>query len=223
MPESTSLEYSDLPLVEMRLPKDRLANFNSLLRQGFYVLVPGGMSLQQILLQEFDIPQDYLQHRVQTIFLDSNPVDDLEQAYPRDWSVLALSSAMPGLVGATMRKGGYYSALRGSISYQGQAAVEGQQDLSLQVKLFNFLAPELAGNFLCRGIFLENSRLLECLQQQASSFWAPPAKLFLQGRQIDWAELESRLQKQGQTALQVNCPEYSSQLPKPETWTSPGS
>ncbi|MFP4587959.1 MAG: hypothetical protein ACLFM3_07935 [Desulfohalobiaceae bacterium] len=204
MPEPSSLQYKELPLVELSLPRDRWDNFNCLLRQGFYVLVPGGLSLQQILNAEFGISVDYLQDRVQTIFLDSSPVDDPEKAYPKAWSVLALSSAMPGLVGATMRKGGYYAALRGSISYQGQAEKASSQDLPLQIKLFNFLAPELAENFLPRGIVLQNRSLLELIKQQGSSLWASPAKIFLQGREVDRAELEGHLQKQGQTRLQVH-------------------
>ncbi|MFO8032755.1 MAG: hypothetical protein R6U22_09450 [Desulfohalobiaceae bacterium] len=207
MPEPISLENSDLPLVEMRLPRERWSGLNSLLRQGFYVRVPGGLSLQQVLNQEFGISREYLQDRVQTIFLDSSPVDELEKAYPRAWSVVALSSAMPGLVGATMRKGGYYAALRGDISYQGQAAAKGQQELPLQIKLFNFLAPELAENFLSRVIILDNSPLLEFVQLQGSSFWAAPANILLQGREVDRAELEDNLQKHGQTGLQVKCPD----------------
>ncbi|MFP4391749.1 MAG: hypothetical protein ACOC43_13135 [Desulfohalobiaceae bacterium] len=204
MSEPNSLKSKDLPLVELKLPQDRWPCFNSLLRHGFYVQAPGGISLQQILNQEFNIPLDYLQNRVQTIFLDACPVDDLDKAYPEAWSVLALSSAMPGLVGATMRKGGYFAALRESISHKEQTAAKGQQELPLQIKLFNFLASELAENFLSRGIFMDNRSLLEFMQQQGSSFWAPPAKIFLQGREVDWAELESHLQKHGQTGLQVH-------------------
>ena len=49
--------------------------------------------------------------------LDGKPVDDIGAALVQDGSTLALSAAMPGLVGATLRRGGAYSSFRSAITY----------------------------------------------------------------------------------------------------------
>jgi hypothetical protein len=71
---------------------------------------------------------------------------------------------MPGLVGATMRRGGFYAALRQGISHvtgSGTAACEGG---TVRVKLFNLLLAELGPLVLARGLILERGELDELLQ-----------------------------------------------------------
>jgi len=65
-----------------------------------------GCSIKNLLCNQFDITPEYLSDRISTIFLNGKPVDDVESAIIKDNSILALSGAMPGLVGATFRKGG---------------------------------------------------------------------------------------------------------------------
>ena len=55
--------------------------------------------------------------KIQSIMLDGKPVDDIGSAMIHDGSVLALSAAMPGLVGATLRRGGAYASFRSAITY----------------------------------------------------------------------------------------------------------
>jgi len=60
-----------------------------------------------------------VKHDIKVLFLDYSPVDDLDAAIIKDGAILALSAAMPGLVGAAMRKDGL-SWMRTSITYHEQ-------------------------------------------------------------------------------------------------------
>ncbi len=204
MPDLSKLDPRDLPLVRMQMPEQRWTSLNSLLHQGFYVFVKSGLSLHEIMVLEFKIPEEYIQDRIQTVFMDCCPVDDVKHAYPGPGSSLALSIAMPGLAGALMRKGGYYALLRNSISHQPHNLKQAAASIPLQIKLFNFLAGELAENFLGRGVFFENKVLKDFVQQQKQSFWAPPANVFLQDKLVKIQDLERQLSNTGYTGLQVS-------------------
>ena len=69
-----------------------------------------GCSISELFSGQFNISPEYFKDRVQTIFLEGNPVDDTRTAIVKDGSHIAISGAMPGLVGAVLRKGGFYSS-----------------------------------------------------------------------------------------------------------------
>ncbi len=69
-------------------------------------------------------------------------MDNVDKAVVRDGSVLALSAAMPGLLGATMRKGGRYAAFRKDISQHGDVCGICETPGRVTVKLFNMVARE---------------------------------------------------------------------------------
>ena len=90
--------------------------------------------------------------RISTIFIDSKPVDDLNTAVIEDGATLALSCAMPGLVGAVMRRGGLLSSFRSGISYSHTVKKDTLRPGCIRVKLFNMLIKELGPVFLKAGI-----------------------------------------------------------------------
>jgi len=59
-----------------------------------------------------------VKEKISTIFLDGKAVDSPETALLREGSTLALSSAMPGLAGAILRRDGPYASLRSSITIE---------------------------------------------------------------------------------------------------------
>ncbi|MFC1662292.1 hypothetical protein ACFL3S_12715, partial [Gemmatimonadota bacterium] len=81
-------------------------------------------------------------------------------------AVLALSGAMPGLVGATMRRGGYYSRMREGISHSGSDAAggtaageaeeadRGGEGNLVIVKLFNRPLADLAETLAARPLLV---------------------------------------------------------------------
>jgi hypothetical protein len=147
-----------------------LPEFYPFLQQGFLAVVQTGCSVRELLCYQFGIPDEYVRGRITTIFQNGRAIDDLDGAIVRDGSRLTLSAAMPGLVGATMRRGGYYAAMRGSITHRetGEAGQPGEG--TIRMKLFNLLMAELGPIFLLRGIGVAASDLADFLARRPASF-----------------------------------------------------
>ncbi len=133
--------------------------FYALFEKGVVLPAKTGCTLRDFLCGQLGIADDYLDQRVQTLFLDSRPVDDVDEAVVRDGSVLALSAAMPGLLGATMRKGGRYAAFRKDISQHADACGVCETPGRVTVKLFNMVAREIGGGLLEAGIEVDGGDL----------------------------------------------------------------
>ena len=126
--------------------------FFSLFEKGVVLSAKIGCTLRDFLCGQLGIADDYLDRRVQTLFLDFRPVDDVDAAVVRDGAVLALSAAMPGLLGATMRKGGRYAAFRKDISQHADVCGICETPGRVTVKLFNMVARELGPGLLEAGV-----------------------------------------------------------------------
>ena len=133
--------------------------FYSLLEKGVVLSAGTGCSVRDFLCGQLGLSGDYLDQRVQTLFLDARPVDDVDRAVVRDGSTLALSAAMPGLVGATMRKGGRYAALRKGISQHVDECGICESSGRVTVKLFNMVANEVGGRLLAAGVEVDGGDL----------------------------------------------------------------
>ncbi|BBO71875.1 hypothetical protein DSCA_58050 [Desulfosarcina alkanivorans] len=126
--------------------------FSSLFEKGVVLSARTGCTLREFLCGQLGIDDDYLDQRVQTLFLDARPVDDVDTAMVRDGATLALSAAMPGLLGATMRKGGRYAAFRKDISQPADACGACESTGRVTVKLFNMVAREVGSRLLETGV-----------------------------------------------------------------------
>lgn len=175
--------------VRMILPIDQLPAFFPLLQQGVWLRAQVGCSVMSLLTGQFGVDHDYIIERITTLFLDGKAIDAPETSYVKDGATLALSSAMPGLVGATMRRGGHLAAMRGAITYQAQQHEESRAGL-IKVKLFNMVMAELGTNFLAHGIQLSRDELGTFLAEQDDGFWQSFGTIILNGRQIDPVRLK---------------------------------
>lgn len=164
------MNYEGYPEAAIVVNESLVARFLLILQRGFMIKTRVGRSIQEFLRKEMSLPDDTIE-RIQSVFLDGRPVDDLGSALMRDGSTLALSAAMPGLVGATMRRGGKYSLFRGSITYrEGGVACEAEEGM-VRLKLFNLLLDELGPVFLRKGVLVAPSDLAEFLGGQSADFW----------------------------------------------------
>ncbi len=117
----------------------------------------GAHTIQQFLVDDLALDPGYVARRVQTVFLDGSVVDDLDVARLHDGATLSLSAAMPGLVGATLRRGGYYARMRADVSWHDGAEPErGASGApgTILVKLYNLLIREIAPSLLRRGVLV---------------------------------------------------------------------
>jgi hypothetical protein len=137
-----------------------------LLGGGIGISTPVGISLKKFLCDQLMIPSDYLEHRIQTILVNSRAVDDEDQVYISHGDVIALSAAMPGLAGATLRRGGHLAPMRAAISQnRTKSAADGHQRGIVVLKLFNLVAKEIGPQILSGEIWLK-SRDLAYLRDQ---------------------------------------------------------
>ncbi|NJD91001.1 MAG: hypothetical protein FIA91_05725 [Geobacter sp.] len=177
--------------------------FNLLLQQGVRVVCRPGCTLGELLSGQWGIDAEYVSRRITTLFLNCRAIDDVATAHVAGGAVIALSGAMPGLVGATMRRGGFYAAMRGAMTYrEGVAGEENQVDW-VRVKLFNLILPELGPGFLSHGIIMTAAELLAFITARefpAGCFTAPPA---IDGRLQSTGELEESLALAGEEEVHL--------------------
>ncbi|MDM8515512.1 hypothetical protein QUF76_04875 [Desulfobacterales bacterium HSG16] len=135
---------------------EQVGHLSLVFQQGVYVNVTVGISLDRLLSDFWGLSSDFIEQNIQTLFLDSKPVDDLNAAIVGDRSVIALSAAMPGLVGASMRRGGYYSGMRHNISLKNQVNIrQTVHSGCIKVKLFNTLIKDMGPLLLKNGFFVK--------------------------------------------------------------------
>jgi hypothetical protein len=176
--------------------------FFQLLQSGFRVEGNVGCSVKSFLCEQLGVAPEYLEKRIQTIFLDGKPVDKVDTAIVGDGATLSLSAALPGLVGAVMRRGGYYAPMRDQISYRKETKSATQQPGKVFMKLFNLPLRELGPMFLERGILVSGNTLHEVLKAHANDFRKGCRAALVDGRnfdpdqlrEIDWQNKEVNLQ-----------------------------
>ncbi len=178
--------YSHLAFI---VDEPLVSYFFLLLQSGVTVRSRTGCSVGVFLREEIKAGSDTIE-KIQSIILDGKPVDDLESAVIKDGSTLALSAAMPGLVGATLRRGGTYSSFRSAITYQetNEKVLPGEG--SVQIKLFNLLMAELGPALLQKGVIITSGDLLNFVTGQSEDFWQGCRKITLDNRPIDAEELK---------------------------------
>ncbi len=204
-PEPYDKTMGNVPLVLM--DHEAPEHFSIMLQSGFMMPVPEPCTLREFLCELVGVCGVYTEKIVQTIFLDGLAIDDLDSALLGPASRLALSAAMPGLVGATMRRGGYYSRMREGIS---QSVLDGKkagekQPFQLQVRLYNAVGRDLAGLFLHQGILLPAVDLLAFFKTRPAPFFEHLRKASLDGTPLptDQSTVQSWPLPEGTIALRI--------------------
>lgn len=163
---------------------------------GLLVPVPAGSprTLRHFLLEVLGLDPAYAEERIQTILLDGLVVDGLDtELYPG--ARLALSAAMPGVVGATLRKGGHYAPMRAGITLRESrpaahaAPTDSGQGFWVELRCFNEIARETGPALLRMGVALPDDDLTPELRALAlplpahvpplptpGALWLPPTK-----------------------------------------------
>jgi hypothetical protein len=171
--------------IELTIAPKWLGVFGRLLSDGFVLTVQTGVSVGTLLCEQLGIEADYVANRIQTVFLNSQAVDDVDRAAVPDGAVLALSAAMPGLVGAVMRRGGVYAGLRSGISYRPESAPKTVKPGSIKLKLFNMVAKELGPRFLAQGLRIKSRAFEAFLRDQPDDFKQGIAAARVDGRPLE--------------------------------------
>ncbi|MCP3875924.1 MAG: hypothetical protein GY699_22575 [Desulfobacteraceae bacterium] len=159
------------PEVCLKIQMDETAIFSSILQQGIKISVMTECNIKQMLCDQFGVAPDYLSDRISTIFLDGKPVDNVETAQIKDGATLALSGAMPGLVGATFRKGGALSIFRSSITHENDTdQINMSAKGMITIKLFNLLISEIGPVFINKGFWLKKKEMQDFIKSKKDDF-----------------------------------------------------
>jgi hypothetical protein len=154
--------------------------------------------------RQIGLAEDYLENRVQTVFLNGHPVDDVNRATVGESATVALSAAMPGLAGAVLRKGGALATLRKNITYQNDASARETCEGKVIVKLFNMTTREVGPLLLARGIWMEGTELKEVLDQCEDLIKKGCRRAMLGNSPIGLDELRSRIKDKDTLFFQVD-------------------
>jgi hypothetical protein len=196
--KNTSPRHISLTVAASLIPA-----FSQLLQNGFWIKGTVGCSVKSFLCEQFGLSPDYLEKRIQTIFLDGDVVDDVERATVEDGATLSLSAAMPGLAGAVLRKGGYYAAMRDQISRKGETTSASMQAGKVLVKLFNMPLQELGPIFLRHGIWVESDEFKDVLKARVDDFQRGCGEVLADGRQFEFKQFLEMDWGRGDIFLQV--------------------
>jgi len=147
--------------VSLTMDTEDVGLFFPLLQSGVKIPARVECTLENFLHQQLGLDPDFVSERVTTIFLDGRPTDRLDDSNVKNGSIIALSAAMPGVVGATLRRGSYYAAMRHDITASPCCASGSRKNGSVTVKLFNLLLHDLGPVILSKGIIVAPSELTE--------------------------------------------------------------
>jgi hypothetical protein len=189
----------------LRLRPTAVTHFGPLFSTGVGIPTIVGIGLTELLCQQLAIDPDYVANRIQTIFLNSRAVDRTEQVTVPAGAVIALSAAMPGLAGATFRKGGLLAGFRKDISHQYAQRTEekSRQETLITLKLFNLVAQELGPHLLAHGVWIDGLSVPELLSRIASTVGGNIQEALCNGRPIPSAQLAHVDWPNGWVALAV--------------------
>ncbi|UZP67889.1 hypothetical protein N1030_02625 [Desulfovibrio mangrovi] len=117
-----------------------------------------------MLEEGFGIPREYVEDRIQTVFLDGMPVDDIDTAVVHDGARMGLAAALPGAAGIAMRRNSPYAALRGDITRKAEIVTQAEEG-TITLLLFNLIMQEQGESFLERGVTSVAWRIAKLLKE----------------------------------------------------------
>ncbi len=148
------------------LNRENFSAFTQLMQQGVMFETSEGTTINDLLCEQLMVDAGYLSRMIRTIFLNGKPVDDVKTATIKDGSIIALSPAMPGLVGATFSRGTVLSSLRSSITHKDETnAIQSGLPALVKIKLFNLIIKGLGPDFLKKGVWLEKDDIIPVIKK----------------------------------------------------------
>ncbi|NOX19912.1 MAG: hypothetical protein GXO99_01425 [Nitrospirae bacterium] len=169
--------------------RELLTNLLPLLQQGILMKVTAGSSVRDFLISNLCLDEEYIDRRIQSILLNGRPVDDPSGAKIKDGVTIALSSSMPGLVGATLRRCSPVASLRSTLTYKESSNIKSNCQATVRLKLFNLIMSEIGPFMLKQGVMVEAKRIQEILNKLNSLFDKDRNEVFLNNETIEPVEL----------------------------------
>jgi len=197
------------PSVEMTIivAQSRLSLIRLVFGYGIQFETPAGTRVSDFLQQALCTDADYIENRIQTLFMDGRAVDDPESEEIHNPCTLAVSAAMPGVFGAAFRKQGTYSGLRQHCSEirQNKNKVQQGRIVAVTVKCFNQVAADLGNQLLETGVVMEIKDFLDFWTRQGSILEKDNPEVQINHTKIHAGEVAATLcQKTGTLRIQIH-------------------
>jgi len=182
--DSQEIAAASVLNISLTVDSSLVKEFYVLLQAGFTVKCLVGVSIEKLFYDQLKLNPQLVKEKISTIFLSGKPVDDIATATVQDGSILALSGAMPGLVGATLRRKSPLASFRQSISVQSASKNFKKTDGYIQIKLFNILLKELGLFFLEMGIYVPRAMFTSFVAQLTGDFYNRCRQILINGKHI---------------------------------------
>ncbi|WP_051363818.1 hypothetical protein [Oleidesulfovibrio alaskensis] len=151
--------------IVLSIPESANSYWRQLGQSGLVVDARINCTVRDVLEKSIGFSDDYIEKRIETVFLDGHPVDDIDSALVPDGARMALASALPGAAGIAMRRNSPYAALRGGITHthsRNAPAASG----SIELALFNLVMHEHAIRILTAGAKVKTDMLAAMLERR---------------------------------------------------------
>jgi len=186
------IQHESPPVLQMSMQSTFVQRLVTVLQSGFFCSAVQGETIFAFLRSLPGFTVDYIENRLQTVFLNGDSVDDMGLAFSEDEAILALSAAMPGLAGSLFRKGSPLTILRKTAVQKQYASSE--SPVAVQVKLFNVIAVEKGRTLLASGVLLNCEDLLSFLRLRPTLV-SGMCDTLLDNRPISPQEILNRLEQ----------------------------
>ena len=155
--------------------------------------VQTGASIENFLCEQIGLDKTYVDKRISTIFLNGQPVDDINKAIIRNNDTLALSGAMPGVIGATLRRDSSLALLRNTITFKEYGDDAVQDHGLIRLKLFNFISQEVGPLLLQRGLMVDSKDVINLFHDKIFEEVDGYSAIYLDGKKAGLNELRKIL------------------------------
>jgi hypothetical protein len=156
--------------MSLELGEEQLATLFLLLQNGFFIEACVGCSIKDFFSERLGLSPEYIQKRIQGIFLDGKPADHIETAIIRDGARLTISGTMPGLAGMAL-KSGPLAVFRHGITHRETGDYSYSGDGFVHFKLLNLLMKDMGPQLFKNGIYIRSSDLAGYLATLPAEFW----------------------------------------------------
>jgi hypothetical protein len=151
------------------------------IQEGIYIPSNEGETIYSFLTGHCGLSAEYISQKVKTVMIDGGPADDIFNTGIKDGGVCAVSGAMPGIVGAMMRIGSPYAAMRESITVKPDQTIDTGKEIIYKLKLFNVILSDKGIDFLKRGILIDRKRISRIFIRHGEEIYSDCSEITLNG------------------------------------------
>ena len=183
-------------------PTNSILPYTTILQTGILVKSNPLPTVGEFLFSLPGFTSQYIHDRIETIFLNGFPVDDIETVIDGPAPVLAISAAMPGLAGAIFRRNGFHAPLRTSANKTSPDSVQHSGQVLILLKFFNIIVSERGAAVLHNGCLMRSNNILRFMNYRPQLF-SDQLSLRCDDKQMNIPQMKSILQKSETVFLKI--------------------